>query len=366
MGNIFISTHAQDAHALAVKIALERIGHKTLIWIGSNNPAHTLMTIEFESQVDLIMSGNVGEYRLSDFDLIWWRTQMPASMPEGLHAGDRKCCEQEWADMYAAMRVAFRDDAVWINPWMGGILAGMKTFQLKIARRLGLRVPQTRITNDPERVREFSKQFRNGIVHKLQTATAWTNSDRIARSRTVRMTAAHLAKDAAIKLCPGVFQEYIPKAFEVRATFFGETCLAARLASQDNLYGTCDWRSASPAELGVRPLELPKAIYDKCLSLMKQLGITIGCFDFSVTPEGEYVFLEVNENGQFLWVEEMSPDIKMLSAFCNFIDQKLPPHRTHRAFEIAFEEIRQSADFLQTIQNFDCRIYDPLKKMGVY
>lgn len=366
MSKIFICTHSQDAHAVAVRMALNRIGHEALIWVGSNHSGNTVMTIEVQPQVDLTLAGNGVEHRFSDFDLIWWRTQMPASMPKSLHAGDRKCFEQEWADMYAAMRVAFRDDAIWINPWMGGILAGMKTLQLKIARHLELRVPQTLITNDPERVREFSKNLSNGIVHKLQTATAWTNSERIARSRTVRMTAAHLANDAAIKLCPGIFQEYIPKAFEVRATFFGETCLAAQLASQDNVYGTCDWRSASPVELGVRPLELPKAIYDKCLSLMKQLGITIGCFDFSVTPDGEYVFLEVNENGQFLWVEEMNPDIKMLSTFCNFIDQKLRPHQTPRAFEITFEEIRQSDDFLQAIQNFDCRIYDPLKKMGGY
>lgn len=32
---------------------------------------------------------------------------------------------------------------------------------------------------------------------------------------------------------------------------------------------------------------------------MRKLGIIFGCFDFIVTPDEEYVFLEVNPMGQF-------------------------------------------------------------------
>lgn len=54
---------------------------------------------------------------------------------------------------------------------------------------------------------------------------------------------------------------------------------------------------------------------------MKDLGLVFGCFDFIVTPEGEYIFLEVNEMGAFLWIEQQLPEMGMLDAFCEFLIQ---------------------------------------------
>lgn len=51
---------------------------------------------------------------------------------------------------------------------------------------------------------------------------------------------------------------------------------------------------------------------------MEELGIVFGCFDFIVTPQGDYVFLEVNEMGQFLFVEEWT-GMPLLDAFCSFL-----------------------------------------------
>jgi D-alanine-D-alanine ligase-like ATP-grasp enzyme len=36
---------------------------------------------------------------------------------------------------------------------------------------------------------------------------------------------------------------------------------------------------------------------------MEHLGLVYGAFDFIVTPEGRYVFLEVNPGGAYMWVE---------------------------------------------------------------
>jgi glutathione synthase/RimK-type ligase-like ATP-grasp enzyme len=37
---------------------------------------------------------------------------------------------------------------------------------------------------------------------------------------------------------------------------------------------------------------------------MKHLGLVYGAIDLRRTPEGEYVFLEVNTAGEFLFIEE--------------------------------------------------------------
>jgi D-alanine-D-alanine ligase-like ATP-grasp enzyme len=38
--------------------------------------------------------------------------------------------------------------------------------------------------------------------------------------------------------------------------------------------------------------------------MMEDFHIVFGAFDFIVTPDDEWVFLEVNPNGQWLWLEE--------------------------------------------------------------
>ena len=36
---------------------------------------------------------------------------------------------------------------------------------------------------------------------------------------------------------------------------------------------------------------------------MRKMGLVFCALDFIVTQDDEYVFLEVNEQGQFLWIE---------------------------------------------------------------
>ncbi|RME33023.1 MAG: hypothetical protein D6794_12045, partial [Deltaproteobacteria bacterium] len=43
-----------------------------------------------------------------------------------------------------------------------------------------------------------------------------------------------------------------------------------------------------------------------------------------VTPGGEVVFLEVNEMGQWLWIEFRLPDVPLLDAFCRFLLSRDP------------------------------------------
>jgi len=52
---------------------------------------------------------------------------------------------------------------------------------------------------------------------------------------------------------------------------------------------------------------------------MRKMGLVFGSLDFIVTPNDEYIFLEVNEQGQFLWMEEYNLDFKMLDIFVNFL-----------------------------------------------
>lgn len=54
----------------------------------------------------------------------------------------------------------------------------------------------------------------------------------------------------------------------------------------------------------------PENVIRKCYQMMTDFNLIFGAFDFIVTPENEWIFLEVNPNGQWLWLEQsLSLDI---------------------------------------------------------
>ena len=39
------------------------------------------------------------------------------------------------------------------------------------------------------------------------------------------------------------------------------------------------------------------------MRLVAELGLAYGAIDLVLTPDGRYVFVEINPNGQYLWIE---------------------------------------------------------------
>ena len=53
-------------------------------------------------------------------------------------------------------------------------------------------------------------------------------------------------------------------------------------------------------------VSLPPEIETALKTMLTQYGLRFGAFDMIVTPDGEYVFLELNPNGQWLWIETIT------------------------------------------------------------
>jgi glutathione synthase/RimK-type ligase-like ATP-grasp enzyme len=50
-------------------------------------------------------------------------------------------------------------------------------------------------------------------------------------------------------------------------------------------------------------VELPAGVADRLLALMRRLDLWYGAIDLRRGPDGDYVFLEINPAGQWLFVE---------------------------------------------------------------
>jgi glutathione synthase/RimK-type ligase-like ATP-grasp enzyme len=105
-------------------------------------------------------------------------------------------------------------------------------------------------------------------------------------------------------------------------TCFGDYLVAAKLNSQVHRDGKIDWRAIPSGELEVEPYYLPDSLAQNIRKFMKKMGLVFGSMDFIVNEDHEYIFLEVNEQGQFLWIEELNNDFQMLDIFINFLINK--------------------------------------------
>ncbi|WP_462164353.1 hypothetical protein [Pseudoalteromonas xiamenensis] len=321
MITVFIPTLVADIHALAVKWALEKKGHKAIIWYGNDLPDRASISIDCGLDNQSIISVQNSEMELSDIDntvdVVWLRRPSRAQLPEDIHDSDAIVAQREWKQFENSFFWGALLDADWINPIHSLYRAESKPIQLQVAKKIGFKTPITLFSNNPSKIRSFLSNLEK-VVFKPFTQGLWISGDEVSTSVTTVITMESLPDDDILCLCPGIFQELIDKKYELRVTIMGHEIYAAKIVTEDLPKEQIDTRTALN-ELPIVRYELPLEIKNKCLSFMKELNIVFGCFDFVVDKNGDYIFLEVNQMGQFLWLEERNKDFNLLDCFTNFI-----------------------------------------------
>jgi hypothetical protein len=191
--------------------------------------------------------------------------------------------------------------------------AGNKLAQLRAASRQGMGIPRTVFTNDPAVARDFVAAADGRVVFKsigdgmLSTRGGPWESPRLAGDVYTTLVDEAMLEAGLERLaaCPVLLQEYVEKDVELRITVVGDEVFAAEIHSQANASGgEIDWRRGSVSTMEYRVHELPDRERDQCLALVRAFGLQYGAIDMVKRPDGRYVFLEINPNGQYGWIED--------------------------------------------------------------
>lgn len=169
-----------------------------------------------------------------------------------------------------------------------------KTLQLIKAQEIGFYVPKSLITNDLSMAQSFLHE--NKIIKPLTTG-------KIMKDDIVEIFQTNLIDymEENIGLTPIYLQDYCKKLFEVRVTIVDREIFSVRIDAFDKI----DWRKNQDRNK-YSIITIPTEIKDKCFLLMDELNIKFGAFDFIVDNNEKYIFLEVNPNGQWLWLEDIT------------------------------------------------------------
>lgn len=182
-----------------------------------------------------------------------------------------------------------------------------KILQLHLAQTLGFGVPRTLITTDPEEFKVFWEECRGEVIWKaLGRNTTTGDTQQLQFAYTNKLDAAFLDRLQDITVAPCLFQEYVSKLVELRITVVDHTIFACEIHSQASEKTRIDWRRYDTGRTPHAPCTLPREVETLCLQLVQELGLRFGAIDMIVTPAREYKFVEINPNGQWLWIEQIT------------------------------------------------------------
>jgi putative peptide maturation system protein len=305
---ILIVSTAADDHVASVVPLLRKRG-ASVLWLDlAELPARAALAVTIEPRRDTRPMLHV---RGTDVDLravtaAWIRhPQHPAPDDTVESPLFRDYARQETADAWAGVTAML--DCLWLpGPRWQEERAGHKPLQLHMATAVGFEIPPTLVTNDPEAFLAFRRRHPGKLISKtvhnrLLPPDARNGYAAYALTEVVaNRDVGHLM---AIRHCPVTFQSYVDKQVELRVTVVGRRVFAVALDSQWTNRTRYDWRRGDHHHARYAVHRLPAAVARRCVAIVERLGLCFGAIDLVLTPDGRYVFLEVNPNGEWLWTE---------------------------------------------------------------
>ena len=305
--DVLLVTTRLDSASDAVANALKRAGIRFYRLNTEDLPLGARSSCEFRSGAHRLRWHSAD--RAASFDAVkrvWFRRHRLPALPGDTVPAHAEYClrESQWFVRGLLWSLAERVPAAnWMSLPANVQRAESKILQLHVAERIGFVCPETLISNDPDQIRMFYAGQEGRVVAKPLRLGFFDYGDVQTAAYTTAVSTADLSSDDALAVAPVIYQRHLEKRCDIRVTIVGHSIYAAAIRSQDVDSAKVDWRR-SDVELKHEVHALPDDIAGACQRLMKALNLHFGAIDLVLAPNDEYYFLEINPNGQWLWLED--------------------------------------------------------------
>jgi glutathione synthase/RimK-type ligase-like ATP-grasp enzyme len=242
---------------------------------------------------------------VADIRSVWYRRPEPPVISPVVTEPDARNVAQAETQSLLRQLWAAMHDKFWMSWPLNLRRSDQKLLQFRLASELGFALPETIITQDAETVRRFAAEVGTDLA--VKTISGIVIEKPVIRAvYTRKLSSAQLADLSSLALCPALFQNYVAKKSEIRVTVVHDTVFATEMETQVEEKSAIDWRRGSPLRVPHKAHQLPPEIERSCLALVQRLGLSFGAIDLIRTPTDEYVFLEINGNGNWAWCEGLT------------------------------------------------------------
>lgn len=303
---ILILTADYDPHADVVTKKLKSRGLMYARFDTADFPLRTIVNLnQNRDHIEGWIQLPEGRLDLASIRTIWYRRPRPCKLDPSLSPEHSRFargeCEHTLEGLWSALRCS------WVSRPQKIREASRKIYQLTLAAALGLNTPRSLVTADPEEARVFFDACKGKMICKpLSNSFIEYPEHRTGIIYTRPLTRTDLSKLPALRHSPCLFQEYVPKQVELRITVIGAKVFAAEIHSQGSERTRHDWRRYDFQNTPYYPHSLPPNVEQLCSRMVQELGLAFGAIDMILTPDGQYVFLEINPNGQWYWIEMLT------------------------------------------------------------
>jgi len=332
---VLVSTvsHAMDPGIDLVTRALAARGSEAIRLESDLFPSERRLTIAWDRDDRVLLSSSAGAVDLREVCAVWLRhTETGDALPRDMLPEHRAAARMESDALVWGVLECL--EVFQLDPVARVRAAPYKPRQLQLARALGLDIPRTLVSNDPDAVRAFARTCPGGVIAKLVDGSTLRLEDGgVAPVYARRLTPDDFAALDDLFLAPMIFQEAVPKARELRITIVGAKVFVAALeGAASGAHGADDWRQDPAASEAFRPYaDCPPAVIARLLALCDRLGLNFATVDVIVTPEGRHVFLELNTISYFEFIERTT-ELPIAAAIADLLLGLAPsrlPARSH-------------------------------------
>lgn len=300
---ILILSRPDDEHVERLTSELDMQGHLWVCFDPGKFPSiiELIAHLEEASNSTQLILPDGKQLMLDSISSVWYRRPTPIRADSDVPELQRTFIEREArVGLWGLLRAI---EGRWVNHPDAIREASYKPRQLAMAQRLGLSVPRTLITNQPEALERFYETCQGKVIYKLLGFPLYEVEGEAAASTYTSLVPEDMLREAyRVKATAHLFQEYQRKLCDLRVVVIGDLLFAIEiypLSEETRIDFRRDYRS-----LHYAVHTMPKKIEQALLTLTRQYRLLYAAIDLLYTPEHQYVFLEINSIGQLGWLEE--------------------------------------------------------------
>ncbi len=299
---LILTNPADDLHVERMMAEFERLGRGFAIF----DPGDFPQQVQFQAalsntrQQSCLRFSDGTQIVLEECTSIWYRRPTPLLPRDDLPHLEQTFIQREaHAGIWGWLRGL---PAFWVNHPDAVRAAGQKPEQLQRAAALGLAIPRSLVTNEPDALRRFYEECHGRVIYKLMGYPWYADQEGLPLSAYTSLVAPQMLEEAQrVKATAHFFQEFVVKQCDLRVTVIGEAVFATAITPLSE-QARIDFR-ADYAHLSYAPHTLPDEIRAKLLALTRSYHLAYASIDMLLTPDGRYIYLELNPLGQFGWLE---------------------------------------------------------------
>lgn len=281
-----------DAHVEMICSKIEARGKKALALDTRYFPERLQIAYNTDAIVEgtlkIVDGDNVTEIiELSDITAVYWECYAGV-YPDAQYFG--KEYQFAYQECETAIKSLFEmmNHCLWVNPPSNVLRHQLKPYQSQMAKELGVVMPDTLITNDPDALKTFFEKHDKQIISKPISGMGILN----------KIEEKDLVSDTLKRLCkmPIQFQEYV-SGIDYRVHIVGDEVFVAEIVSETLNYKT-------DKGFFLQASSVPEEIIETSKKIAEKMGYVLTGIDWRKRPDGEFVFIEVNPSPKFMLFEE--------------------------------------------------------------